>query len=74
MTIPARKAAHFVLIQAQIFGGFQILFNVPARANGLHDGGQRGAEGRKDEVKGQDGRIVEAATDDQEMASICGPR
>ena len=30
-------------------------------------------ERRKDQVKGQLGRIVEAATDDQEMASIYGP-
>ena len=73
VTRPAEEAAHFVLIQAQVFGRFQILFNAPARADGLHDGGQGSGERGKDLVKGPDGRIVKATTDEQEVASVHGP-
>src|SRR5260370_5292029 len=36
MAIPAHVAAHFIVIQPQVFGGLQVLFNAPAHANGLH--------------------------------------
>jgi len=73
MTVPANEAAHFILIQAQPFAGLQILFNVPSRANGLHDGGQQHVFGGENQVIGQGVWVVKAATDDQEVLSIHRP-
>src|SRR2546421_7912083 len=72
MAIPAQITAHFILIESQVFGGLQVLFDVPAAANGLdHDGQRRGRE-RKDEVRGDLAGIVEAATKDEEVAVVEG--
>src|ERR1700681_2590491 len=49
MPIPAQVAAHFILIKSQSFGCFQVLFDTPPCANGLHHGGQRRLWWRKDE-------------------------
>ncbi len=70
MAIPADVAAHFILIESQIFVGLQVLFNVPARTNDLHDGGERRGLGSKDQVVGQSVRGVQAATHDQEVAAV----
>ena len=34
MTIPAEVAAHFIVVKAEGFGRFQVLFDAPARADG----------------------------------------
>jgi hypothetical protein len=73
VTSPAGVATHFILIQAQLFTGLQVLFDVPARANGLHDGGQGGGKRCEDQVIRQFVGIVKAAADHQEVASILGP-
>src|SRR5260370_27407701 len=44
VTIPAREDAHFILVQTEILTGFQVFFDPPAGANGLHDGGQGSGE------------------------------
>ncbi len=73
MPIPAQVAAPFVVVQAQSFGRFSILFDVPPRSNGLDDRGQGHAKRGEDQVKGQLGGIIEATTDDQEVACIHAP-
>ena len=70
MAIPADVATDFILIESQVFAGLQVLFNVPTRANGLHDGGERRGLGSKDQVVGQSVRGVQAATHDQEVAAV----
>src|SRR2546425_949536 len=70
MAIPATVATHFILIEPQIFGGLQILFNVPTGTNGLHDGGQGSSQRSKDQVISQLGWVVEATTDDQPMTTV----
>ena len=72
MAIPADVAAHFILIQAKIFAGFQILFNVPTGANGLHDGGQGSGLRSKDQVIGHGLRGIEATAKHQPMALVHG--
>ena len=72
MPIPAEVAAHFILIESQSFGGFQVLFDAPACPNGLHHGGQRGLWWRKDEKGSQLIWVVQTAADDEEMATVDG--
>ena len=67
---PAEGAAHFVLIQTQIFVRLQVLFDAPACANGSHHGGQRRVGRSKDQIIGQRGRVVEATAHDEEVASV----
>jgi hypothetical protein len=70
VAIPAQVATYFLLVEAQVFGGLQVLFDVKAGANGLHDEGQRGSRRRKDEVGSDLAGIIEAATQDEEVAVI----
>ena len=51
----------------------QVLFDVKACTNGLHDGGKLRGLGSTDQVKGQLVGIVEAATEHQEVASVLCP-
>jgi hypothetical protein len=62
MAGPANKATHFLLIRAERFGGLQVFFNAPARANGLHDDGQGSGRWGKDEEKGEDCRVIKTET------------
>jgi hypothetical protein len=73
VAIPAEIAADFILIQAQLFTSLQVLFDVPPRANGLHDGGELRGKWGPDEIKGQLSWVVETATDHEEVASVHGP-
>jgi hypothetical protein len=70
MAIPADVAAHFILIESQVFGGLQILFDVPTTADGLDHEGQRRSGASEDEVGGDLAGIVEAATKEEEVAVI----
>ena len=72
VAIPAEIAADFILIESQVFGDFQILFDMPASADGLHDEGERRVRGRPDQVIGHLSRIIQAAPKDEEVASIDG--
>ena len=72
MAVPADVAAYFVVVEAQVFGGLQILFNAPAGANGLHHGGERRGKGSPDQVIGQLVRVIEATADEQPVSSIDG--
>ena len=58
------------MVQPQIFGAFQVLFDAPTGANGLHHGGQGRGQGSKDQVIGQFKRLVQAAAKDQPMATV----
>src|SRR5260370_1797923 len=68
MAIPAEVTAHFIVIESGVFGGLQVLFDVPAAANGLHDGGQRRSREPEDEVGGYLAGVAGAATQDEELA------
>ncbi len=70
MAIPAQVAADLIVIESEGFAGLQVLFDVPAGANGLHHGGQRRLGWRPDEVIGQLVRIVETAAHQQPMAPV----
>ena len=70
VTIAADIAAHFRLVQAQVFAGLQVLFAVPTRANSLHHGRERRRQWSRDQVRSQFVRVVEAATDDQPVATV----
>src|SRR5438128_5251418 len=70
MPVPADITAHFILIEAQVFGGFQVLFNAPAGATGLHHSGEWRGKGSPDQVIGQLVRVVEAATYHQPVSSL----
>ena len=70
MARPADRTAHFILIESEVFAGFDVLFDVPAAANRPHDGRQRRGWERKDQVGGDLAGIVEAATKDEEVAVV----
>jgi hypothetical protein len=70
MAIPAQVATHFIVIEPQGFGGLQVLFDVPAAANGAYDGGERRGQWGKDQVSGDLAGIVEAAPKDEEVAVV----
>src|SRR6266567_8990328 len=70
VTIPAQVTAHFILIQTQIFGGFQVFFDVPACAQSLYHRGKGGRGWSKDEEISQLVWIVQATAKDEEVAAI----
>ena len=70
MAIPTPVAAHFILIEAQVFGDLQVLFDVPAGANGLHHGGQGRLRRGPDQIIGQFMRVLQAAAKDEPMATV----
>src|SRR5882762_7382463 len=72
MTIPAQVAAHFILIESQSFGRFQVLFDTPPCTNGLHHGGQRRLWWSRDEEIGHLIWIVKATAKDEPVAAIHG--
>ena len=68
MAIPADVTAHFILDKSKIFAGLQILFDMPTRTNGAHDGGERRSLGSKDQVVSQFVRGVPATTNRERSA------
>src|SRR5438552_18752974 len=72
MAVPADIAAHFRLVESQVFAGLQVLFHAKASANGLHHGGERRGKGSPDQVIGQLVRVIEATADEQPVSSIDG--
>src|SRR5690349_21703947 len=70
MAIPALVTAHFVLVQAQIFGGLQVLFDVPACAQSLYHGGKADVWWSKDEEIGNFLWVLDAAAKDEPVAAI----
>ena len=70
MTIPAVVAAHFVVIQAKAFAGFQVLFDVPPCPNSLHYGGQRSLEWSPNQVVSQLVWLIQAAAHDKEVSTV----
>jgi hypothetical protein len=72
MAIPAEVAAHFIVVESQIFGRLQVLLHVPAGADGLHHEGQRRVEWGPDQVIGQFVWVVEAAPHHEPMATVYG--
>ena len=70
MAIPAQIAADFRLIESQVFGGLDVLFDVPACADRLHDGRQGSGGWCPHQVEGHLGWIIEATTKDEEVATI----
>src|SRR5260221_11130377 len=73
MAIPTKVAAYLVLIEAKIFGVFQIDLNRPACSDRQNHRVQAGAGRCQDQIIGLFARIVEATTDDEPVASIYGP-
>ena len=72
MAIPPNVAAHFVLIEAKLFGVFQIDLNRPACSDSQNDRLQAGARWCKDQVIGFFERRVQATADHEPVASIYG--
>src|SRR5215475_12125203 len=70
MAVPGEVTAHCIVIEAQIFGRFQVLFDAKACANRLHHERQRRLHGSVDQVIGQLVRVVEAATDHEPMTTV----
>src|SRR2546429_6835477 len=70
VAIPAEVAAHFILVKAQVFADFQVLFDVPPGANGPHHDGQRCVGRSPDQVVSQLVRVIEATTKDEPMATV----
>src|SRR5689334_17554090 len=67
MAIPARKRAHFVVIQAHLtFGTLNTFLDRPARSGHPHQFGQGCVRFGKDDIASQFTRIADAATDEQE--------
>ena len=72
VAIPAQVAAHFVVIESEGEALLQVLFDVPAGADGLHHGGQGRVGWGPDQVIGQLVRVVQAAAHDEPMAPVGG--
>src|SRR2546430_15984238 len=70
VAIPAEVAAHFILVEAQVFADFQVLFDVPPGANGPHHDGQRCVGRSPEQVVSQLVRVIEATTKDEPMATV----
>ena len=72
MAIPAHVVTYFVLVKSQRFAGLQVLFDVPAAANGQHDERQGRVRWGPDQIEGQLVRVVEAAAKNEPMATVGG--
>src|SRR5260370_16741939 len=70
MAVPADKAAHFILIQSQVFAPLKILFNAPAASQSRDLGKQRGGGRSKDQIIRQFRGGIAGAADQQGMPSI----
>ena len=70
MAIPAEVTADFIVIESEVFAGLQVLFHVPAGADGLHHEGQGRVRRRPDQVVRQLTGVVEAAAHHEPMALI----
>src|SRR6266487_2993656 len=70
MAIPSQEAAHFVVIQSEIFAILKIFFNAPTTSQSGDFGLQRGLGGSKDQIIGQVWGGSDAATDEQRVPAI----
>src|SRR6266436_979957 len=70
MAVPADVATHFIVIEAEIFGVFQVDFNTPASSDGQDDRVQGGPRRCEDQVIGLFVGVVQATTDHEPVASI----
>lgn len=70
MTIPAREAAHFILVQTEILTGLQVFFDAPTCANSLHDESQGSRERSEDQVIRQLAWIIKTATKHEEVLPV----
>src|SRR5258708_30339856 len=70
MAVPSDKAAHFILIQSQVFAPLKILFNAPAASQSRDLGKQRGGGRSKDQIIRQFRGGIEGAADQQRMPAI----
>ena len=70
MAIPSHKAAHFVVIEPQIFPILKIFFNAPATSQSGDFGLQSGVGGCEDEVIGQIRGGKGGAADEQGVPAI----
>src|SRR5215472_6765691 len=73
MSVPAEVAAHFIVRETESFARLQVLFDVPACADGLHAGGQRRGRRSKNQIVRQLMWRIETATDQQEVAFVHDP-
>src|SRR6266536_1065524 len=70
MAIPSQEAAHFVVIEPQVFAILKIFFDAKASSQSGDFGLQRGLGGSKDQVVGQVWGGSDAATDEQAVPPI----
>ena len=70
MAVPADVTANFILIEAEIFGIFEVDLHRPAGTDGQNDRVQRGPRRCEDQVIGLLAWVVDAAAQHQEVASI----
>ena len=72
MAVPTEVATHFILIEAKIFGVFQVDLNRPACSDSQNHRVQGGPRRCEDQVIGLFARVVEATANHQPVASIHG--
>src|SRR5712691_11669592 len=72
MAVPTEVATHFILIEAKLFGVFQVDLNRPAGSDSQNHRLQGGSRRCEDQVIGLFERRVEATADHQPVASIHG--
>src|SRR5258708_10695723 len=70
MAVPANVATHFILIEAKIFGIFQVDLNRPPRSDCQDDGLQGGPRRCEDQVIGLFVRVVQATAENYPVASV----
>src|SRR6266566_2060869 len=63
MPVPPKEAAHFIVVQPQIFGVFKLFLDMPSGSNSLHHLLQGGAFRSEHQIVAQLLRIGETATD-----------
>lgn len=73
MAIPSDPTSDFVVVEAEIFGIFKVLLDMPTLANGLDHLLQGGSLGGKDEGVGFFVRTAHTATHEQPMSCIIFP-
>src|SRR6266566_7288749 len=73
VSVPPEEAPNFVMIQPQIFGVCDILFNMPPGSTGLHHLLQGGSRWSEHQVIPLLVGIRDAAADEEPMASIIFP-
>jgi len=70
MAIPAGPGADLIVVKSEVFGGFKIFLDVPARAPGADHSGERGANRGEDEEKPEQRGIIAAAAHKEPVLAI----